>query len=201
MAPEALVEILEDHRSGLDMVMDVVAGARPLSVSWIKELHALFTQHQPTTQALDPLTRQLKDVPLLRGEFKRQPNSPSLRSGGVHQYCPPEHVASEMDQLISLYLQIPESMPEVRAAWLHHAFTQIHPVQEGNGRVARALASIDFVKTGLFPLLITRQERTRYLDSLRAADEGDYRSLIKLFAERQQDLLARAPSKAPSSST
>jgi len=36
---------------------------------------------------------------------------------------------------------------EVRAAWLqHHRFTWIHPFQDGNGRVARALASLVFLK-------------------------------------------------------
>ena len=33
---------------------------------------------------------------------------------------------------------------EIEATWLHHRFTQIHPFQDGNGRVARALASLVF---------------------------------------------------------
>ena len=37
---------------------------------------------------------------------------------------------------------------EVEAAWLHHRFTQIHPFEDGNGRVARALASLVFIPDG-----------------------------------------------------
>lgn len=201
LAPEALVEILNDHKDALDMLMDVVGGTRALSVGWIKELHALFTQHQNTTQALDPQTGRLRAVPLLRGQFKQQSNSPRIGAAleGVHQYCPPEHVASEMDRLIELYGQIPEALPEVRSAWLHHAFTQIHPFQDGNGRVARALASIDFIKVGLFPLLVTRKERTEYLDHLRRADDGQFAPLVAFFAQRQQDILGRALSEATQS--
>ena len=47
---------------------------------------------------------------------------------------------------------------EVEAAWLHHRFTQIHPYQDGNGRVARALASLLFIKAGWFPVVVTRDD-------------------------------------------
>ena len=51
--------------------------------------------------------------------------------------------------------------PEVEAAWLHHRFTQIHPFQDGNGRIARALATLIFVK-GLATAGRSRQ-RTRQI--------------------------------------
>ena len=43
--------------------------------------------------------------------------------------------------------------PEVEAAWLHHRFGQIHPFQDGNGRVARALATMIFLRAGFVPLV------------------------------------------------
>lgn len=102
-----------------------------------------------------------------------------------------------MDRLIQLYHACPP-FAEVRAAWLHHAFTQIHPFQDGNGRVARALASIDFIKGGLFPLLVRRGERETYIDALRNADADDLRPLVKFFADVQQRLVRRAISEAGS---
>ncbi len=192
---EELVAILRDHRESLDVVMDIVGGTRPLTPGWIKELHALLTRHQPTTDAVDSQGRWIK-VPLLRGAWKERPNNPlSLSDGTVFEYCPPEHVASEMDRLVEIYNALP-ALPEVRAAWLHHAFTQIHPFQDGNGRVARALASVDFIKAGLFPMLVRRTERDRYIDTLRAADGGDLRPLVAYFASVQQALLRRAISEA-----
>lgn len=191
---EELVEILRDQRDSLDLVMDVVGGTRELTVGWIKEIHALLTRHQDTTQALDTLGHWIT-IPLRRGEWKQQPNNPLTQDGTIHEYCPPEHVAAEMDRLISIYDELPDT-PEVRAAWLHHAFTQIHPFQDGNGRVARALASIDFIRSGLFPLLVRRTERRRYLAALRTADSGDLRLLVEYFSDAQEHLLRRAISEA-----
>jgi Fic family protein len=48
------------------------------------------------------------------------------------------HVAAEMDKLVELHREHRAAgvAPEVESAWLHHRFTQIHPFQDGNGRVA-----------------------------------------------------------------
>jgi Fic family protein len=193
---DEVIEILGDHREALDMVLDVVSGARSLTVGWIKELHALLCRHQDTTEGEDQFGQRIR-IPLLRGDFKRRPNSVILPSGEKHEYCPPEHVASEMDQLVTMYGQISATLPEVRAAWLHHAFTQIHPFEDGNGRVARALASIDFIRGRLFPLVIERQQRDRaYVPALIAADQGDLSPLVKLFTSRQERAVRRAISDA-----
>ena len=136
-------------------------------------------------------------VPLLRGAFKQLPNNPRRPDGLMHEYCPPEHVDAEMDRLVQCYGTIPPFLPEVRSAWLHHAFTQIHPFQDGNGRVARALASLDFIRCGLFPLLVRREDRDkRYLPALEQADGGDLGPLVALFSECVTNSLLQAISVA-----
>ena len=179
---DELMEILGDHRGGLDMVMDVVAGNRPLSPGWIKELHALLTRTQSHAAGRTQDGRRTQ-IPLLRGEFKVRPNNPMRPDGQIHEYCPPEHVRSEIDRLLAMFAELPAELPEVRAAWLHHRFVQIHPFQDGNGRVARGLASFELVRGRLFPLVIERNERdTRYFPALEQADDGDLRSLVELTA-------------------
>ena len=196
MPAEDLVEILKDHRQSLELVMDVVGGARELSVGWIKELHALMMQHQETAVGVTPDGKVIK-VALRKGAWKQLPNNPLRSDGALHEYCPPEHVSAEMDRLVELLGQLPAELPEVRAAWLHHAFTQIHPFQDGNGRVARALASIDLVRAGLFPLLVDRGDRDSvYLPSLEAADQGDLAPLVRFFARCEERVLTRAISEA-----
>jgi hypothetical protein len=74
----------------------------------------------------------------------------------------------------------------VEAAWLHHRFTQIHPFQDGNGRVARVLASLIFIRHNWFPLVLTRDDRDDYIRSLEQADSGDLEDLITLFARAQK---------------
>jgi len=179
---DELMDILGDHRGGLDMVLEVVAGSRPFSVGWIKDLHALLTRNQ-THAAGRMQDGRRTQIPLLRGEFKVRPNNPMRPDGQVHEYCPPEHVRSEMDRLLALFAELPPELPEVRAAWLHHRFVQIHPFQDGNGRVARAIASFELVRGKLFPLVIERSERdTQYFPTLEQADDGDLRPLVELTA-------------------
>ena len=57
------------------------------------------------------------------------------------------------------------------AAWVRHRFTQIHPFQDGNGRVARLLATLVFSRAEWLPLVVRRDDRVRYLDALEAADK------------------------------
>jgi hypothetical protein len=99
-----------------------------------------------------------------------------------------------MDRLVALSAAHSEYSPEVHAAWLHHRFTQIHPFQDGNGRVARALATIVFLRAGWFPLTIrdVAEERSRYLNALEAADEGDLLPLVTVFANAQRRAFTQA---------
>lgn len=196
LAPDELVLILNDHRASLDMVMDVVGGTRELSTAWIKELHAPITRRQPTSTGITPQGQKV-EVPLEHGAYKKRPNNPTRPTGTIHEYCPPEHVAAEMDRLVQLYPKIPRELPEVRAAWLHHAFVQIHPFQDGNGRVARALASIDFIRAGLFPLLVDRTDFAKvYIPALEKADAGDLGTLVRYFGDCQKRMLLKAISEA-----
>jgi hypothetical protein len=99
--------------------------------------------------------------------------------------------------MIEFYQEIPGDLPEVRSAWLHHAFTQIHPFQDGNGRMARALASIDFIRAGLFPLVVDRSDRdSTYMPALRAADGGDLAPLVTLFGSCEKRAIIQAISAA-----
>jgi fido (protein-threonine AMPylation protein) len=181
-----VIAILRDQRAAIDYIFELVKRDRPVTTSVIKELHSLLTQHQPTTTAMDQFG-QLHEVALLRGEWKSVPNNPTRNDGTVHLYCPPEHVGSEIDRLIDLYSQYDALgvAPEVLAAWLHHRFAQIHPFQDGNGRVARLLASIVFIKVGWHPLVVLRDDRAHYIDALEKADDHDLEPLIKLFASWQ----------------
>jgi hypothetical protein len=128
-----------------------------------------------------------------KGKYKTLPNNPRRRDGTMHTYCPPELTQDEMQRLIDWYRDHDAGLPpEVKAAWLHHRFTQIHPFQDGNGRVARALASLVFLKEGFFPLVIRDADRQEYIPALEAADAGDLRPLVGLFARRQKEAILHA---------
>ena len=189
--PDAIVAMIRDHEAAVEGVFDFVKGTRPLSTSYIKELHALMTRHQESVDGIDTLGRKTS-VPLIRGAYKRLPNNPLRPDGTIHEYCPPEQVDSEMDRLIALHHRHDDVAPEVEAAWLHHRFSQIHPFQDGNGRIARALATLVFVKAGWFPLVVRDRERAQYIGALETADDGDLKPLVQYFSGLQKRAFVHA---------
>ncbi|MCX8505622.1 MAG: Fic family protein [Alphaproteobacteria bacterium] len=171
-SPEYILQIVKNHREVLeDGIYGFVKQERQLSTSYIKELHQALTKFQPTTEVQDQ-SGKIFDIELLRGEWKKLPNFP-LRDGIIYEYCPPVHVASEMERLMEEYNKLVEFKFDAisRAAWLHHRFSQIHPFQDGNGRVSRALASIILIQDGLFPFTVTMESRADYLQVLEQADQ------------------------------
>jgi Fic family protein len=182
---EYVLQLLRDQKEALDGVFDFVSSKRALSVSYIKELHAALLRSQDTTEGVDAQGRFV-EIPLIKGAWKTQANYP-VRDGVTYAYCAPEHVAAEMDRLVEIHADhINKNVPsEAQAAWLHHRFTQIHPFQDGNGRVARAIASLVLVKDGLFPLVVTRDDKPAYLNALEAADNGKLKPLIDMIAKLQ----------------
>ena len=179
--------LITDQREALEMVMDLIGGTRDLTASYLKELHQRLTLSQATTEAVDQFGRPM-EITLLKGDWKKRENNPRRPDGSIHEYCPPDFVQDEIDQLLA-WRKEHESLSvcaEVEAAWLHHRFTQIHPFQDGNGRVARAITSAVFLKADYLVLVVRDEEhRERYLDALESADQGELRPLVDLFADIQ----------------
>lgn len=189
--PNLLMKYLGDNFEAIDFIFDFVKNDRQLTVGYIKELHSLITRHQEMTDAIDQFGNRVK-IPLLKGEFKAAPNNP-VRDDVIYNYCPPEQVASEMDNLVRIYNnELSNVHILAKAAFLHHAFVQIHPFQDGNGRIARLLASFVLIKEGLFPLSIDREERIKYIDALEKADKHEYQELIDVFSGNQILSIERA---------
>jgi Fic family protein len=188
-----VARIIQDHYEALEGMFDFVGGQRELSAGYINQLHAALLRNQETYAVVDGLGRAFEKE-LAKGAYKTQPNSPTRPDGSVHEYAPPEHTAAEMDRLVELHAEHERSgVPvEVESAWLHHRFTQIHPFADGNGRVARAIASLVFIKAGWFPLVIKNDDRARYIEALERADAGDLRALVAMFVEAQRNALIQA---------
>jgi Fic family protein len=195
--PELVARIVQNHAEVLEGLFAFVTGERSLSTGYIKELHAALLRDQDVAVVFDPSGRPF-EIRLEKGLYKTMPNSPLRGDGTVHEYCPPEHVAAEMDRLVQYHQQHTEQgvRPHVEAAWIHHAFTQIHPFQDGNGRVARSLASLVFIKSGFFPLVVNRDDKPKYIDVLESADQGDLSPLVRLFSQLQKRALTKAVGKA-----
>lgn len=189
--PSRLIDILRDQEAAIQLVIDCVASKRGLTKSVVHELHATITKNQDTTTAVDQLGNRF-EIKLLKGKFKEQPNNPKRPDGTFHEYCPPIHVDSEMENLLTWLAENDNEDPVLVAAWLHHRFTQIHPYQDGNGRIARALTTLVLLRADLLPLVIDRDLRVEYITALESADQGDLSQLVSVFARLEQGAILQA---------
>lgn len=198
-----LFDHLHDHLDAVDFIFDVVKEDRPLTKGFICELHQLVTRNQEVAEGRDQFGNKTK-VPLLKGQFKARENNPSREDGTLIKYCPPEHVEAEMDQLMAIYGELSASgvHPLIVAAWVHHAFTTIHPFQDGNGRVVRLLASLILIKHNYFPITVLREEaKETYIKALEEADRGEPQALVTYFGEIQRKNIEEALNLREVSST
>jgi len=189
-----LINHLNDHLDAVNVIFDTVKDNRPLTTGFIKELHQLVTRHQHHADGRDPQGRKIK-IKLLKGAYKIRENNPTRDDDTIVMYCPPEQVASEMDNLIGIYNSLLEEKihPLIIATWFHHAFTTIHPFQDGNGRVARLLASMIFIKFDYFPFTVLREEaKLKYINALEKADEEEPQLIVDYFAEVQKKNIQKA---------
>ena len=189
--PSRLIDILHDQQAAIQLVMDCVGGNRELSLGVTHELHAILTQHQDTTTAIDHAGKRF-EIPLRKGAFKEQQNNPRRPDGTIHEYCPPVHVETEMENLLGWLDGYPNEDPLIVAAWFHHRFTQVHPYQDGNGRVVRALTTLILLRSDLLPLVVDRDLRADYIGALEKADIGDLGPIAALFARLQRSAIMEA---------
>ena len=191
------IAMIGDQKEAIESVFSFVKQKRDLTTSYIKELHSLFVRNQPYAQGRDQFGNE-RQVPLVPGAYKEHSNNPTRPDGTLHYYCPPIHVAAEMDQLIHLHERHRnhEVTPEVEAAWLHHRFVQIHPFTDGNGRVARTLATLVFIRSDWLPLVVRDSRRGDYINALEQADDGDLKPLVMFFSALQRQEFVNALSIA-----
>jgi len=173
--------IIRSQYHALEFLVDAARDGRDLSLHFVRELHHAICRAQLTYEARNDFGQTLQ-VPLHHGEWKMQPNHVRRQDGTLLEYTPPEHVQSQMERLLELYQLTGNEHPVTRAAWLHHRFIRIHPFEDGNGRVARALTLLVLLRGHYAPLVVARTQRSVYLAALDSGNEGGLRDLVRLFA-------------------
>lgn len=166
--------LFEAQLAGLELVIDAVTTRTPISEAWIRRLHEVLCGAQETYAARTPVGHQ--QHPLPKGVYKGQPNHVLLADGTEHSYCPVERTGDEMHRLV-LQLDSEEftrAHPILQAAFAHYSFVAIHPFADGNGRVARALASVFTYRACSLPLVVLADQKSLYLGALAGADAGRF---------------------------
>ena len=165
--------LFEGQLEAFELVIDLVAERYPrMTGAWVRRLHEVVTSAQEFYVVQTPAGPQRQALP--RGEYKRHPNHVKTADGRIHAYAPVEMTQSEMQRLLDELdsEQFKRAHPALQASFVHYAFVAIHPFADGNGRVARALASVFTYRAASIPLLVLAHYRDEYFAALASADEG-----------------------------
>ena len=192
--------LIESQMAAYQTVLDFATQRQPIVEAWIRNLHAEICAEQQTYLALTELGLQEQRLP--KGEYKRFPNHVRTADGAFFAYAPVDLTAHEMHRLIRELgtREFLNAHPIVQASYAHYAFILVHPFADGNGRVARALASVFTYRAHSIPLMILADQRTAYLESLRRADAGDYQAFVDFVRDRAIDSIELAVSSLDAAS-
>ncbi|QDJ35720.1 Fic family protein [Bordetella hinzii] len=138
----------------------------PLSIQLIKELHQKLLNKIDCENA---------------GRFR----SKDVAISGA-SVLPPSHldVPNLVEKAISTCNSNKDSHPVQNAAYVHWAFTRIHPFVDGNGRLSRLLQDFILLKARYVPATVQPEDRERnYYDALEQADQGDGLSFLEITAK------------------
>jgi len=179
----------EAQLAGFELALQLATGDEVVTEAALREVHDVTCAGQDTYRILTPVGVQ--ERALSRGSYKTDPNHVQLADGSFHSYAPVDRVPEEMHRLVTemrseAFLAAPAV---VQAAFSHQAFTAIHPFADGNGRVARLLASVWLLRAASIPLWVETTDRTRYFDALAAADRGDRQPFLRLITSLSLSLL------------
>lgn len=162
-----------NHAEAIDYLHDVIRDKRPITEGLIKEINALLLKGVEYTDAVDPAGKKTRKK-ATPGQYKKAPNTVIQLDGTIHEYTDPLHVTTEMEELIAwVNGHIDSEHGLMTGAVAHYNLTRIHPFDDGNGRGARLLMNLIFIKKDLPPAVIRNEQRRFYLDALAKADKGD----------------------------
>jgi Fic family protein len=147
-----------------------------LTEAHIRQLHHEI--RQPETVTEDEL-----------GRYKVTDNCTQTLSGTVHRYAPATDAPAEVATLLTMTRteSFKAAHPAVQAAYVHYGLAAIHPFSDGNGRVARAVASAVLQNSIGLPLIIYADEREKYISALEDADSGNYVPFNRFIFDRVLD--------------
>ena len=164
-----------NHFRCIDFVIDHAEDK--LSESLIKQLHLILKSG----------TSDSKKEWLNVGDYKRLPNE----VGGIDT-CPPKEVHQKMRALLSEYNAIKRKTLEDILDF-HVRFEQIHPFQDGNGRVGRLIMFKECLANSIVPFIITDDLKLFYYRGLHEWGHvnGYLTDTILTAQDQYKDILTR----------
>lgn len=176
---------MKGHQAALEHVEAIVHQEHLLTEANIRELHKilLIEPYEMPAVTVDgrPTTRRVAI-----GCYKTASNSVRTSTGAIHFYASPEETPARMGELMQWYREVWTAQtlhPLLIAATFHFRFVEIHPFDDGNGRMARLLMNLILMQAGYVPVIINTNTKAEYLLALEQADAGELEPFITLIGQ------------------
>jgi len=200
-----ITDILRDSLNALNLIISIVHDTSKLTVDLLFELHNICMKtsmvlplvqkavadtspETPTRTTHTHINNSELELKYSNVMLTRQATKKNVVIAGPPrvQFCPFDDVVSELGRFVHLARQWLKNWPRnafASAAWLHLVIATIHPFENGNGRVARLIASIPLINADLPPLCILSNAALKkdYFEGLGYARDDNYPPLIQVF--------------------
>ena len=126
------------------------------------------------------------------GKFKTGFNYVVRSNGALHKYMDPDLVPDEIEKLckevnkrlMEHSFDNLEKHPLTTATYFHNRFLEIHPFEDGNGRVCRIIFNEILLKEGFPPIFINVPDREKYLKLFETSNSEALEPMLDFFADQ-----------------
>lgn len=174
---------VKNQAEAINYLYDIVQKKIPITEHLIRNIHSLVVQ------GIDGLEA---------GVYREY----NVRiSGSTHNPPPAFEVSLKMKDLLTWFAIHEKKIDTIDLATeLKHRFVFIHPFGDGNGRTSRLIMNIVLMRAGIPIVVILKNDRKKYYQSLHRADMGkidDLKIFISRAVERSLDIYSSVliPSK------
>jgi fido (protein-threonine AMPylation protein) len=175
-----------------ELVAEAAAAGAPLSEELLLRIHEeLIASHEQYPVRYDDDV-VLEDVPA--GRYKTYENYGVMADGHLRAYAPVGRVTAEVGRMVAEASTpgFADAHPVLRSSYLLYAVDAVHPFADGNGRVARAVASVPLYRTVGVPLVVSPTSRGDYLDCLERVERDDGQRLVDFVYRRGIEAMTSA---------
>jgi Fic family protein len=159
---------LKDHiearndAEAFDLMLALASGKKPISQEIIQQIHVV-------------VTRGILSNP---GQYR----TGNVRIAGS-TIAPPSYtkIIKLMDDYTHDIRTLPLH-PVKKTAFIHYELVRIHPFFDGNGRVARLLSNLFLMQNGYPPIVVKKNDRKKYYQTLKKADQGEVSEFAQFIA-------------------
>jgi Fic family protein len=171
---------LVNHKAILNTIFNTYTSIR-IDNNKIKVIHAELMKDPRQWETDD-------DISIRPGEFKEGVNYGYRGHGKFKEYMMSAFVAPNLEKATNLYYEQckDKAMHPIEAiAQFHYTFlNEIHPFEDGNGRVARLIMAIQQLQNGL-PVAYPKDEnKVKYINAIiRCEENGNRKDLVDFLVD------------------